>query len=329
MILDATAKSIEIILGEAHTTSALPVVVAYVDLTTTTTTAGGSDTATNGTTAVTIVSAPAASTQRKINSISVTNDDTVPHDVTVRLNNNTTMRNIVTVTLQVGNTLEFRDTNGWKTLTAGAAILQGDATASEIAYTPTGSIAASTVQGAIDELDTEKVAVSSLGTGIATFLGTPSSANLAAAMTDEVGTGNVLFGSTGTFTPTYVGVTTDVSGVTYDLQVGRYQKVGRLIHILGGVGTDALTVGSGTLRIAGFPVSWAGGGGWVNVIGRAFVGAAGTYNSARPSKALASSTTNYLDLYQDDANTVCEASAAYLNVGANSNRLYFNFWMEF
>ena len=33
--------------------------------------------------------------------------------------------------------------------------------------------------------------ITSLGTGVATFLGTPSSANLAAAITDEIGTGNV------------------------------------------------------------------------------------------------------------------------------------------
>jgi hypothetical protein len=37
--------------------------------------------------------------------------------------------------------------------------------------------------------------LSSLGTGVATFLGTPSSANLLAAMTDETGTGVLVFGT--------------------------------------------------------------------------------------------------------------------------------------
>jgi hypothetical protein len=37
--------------------------------------------------------------------------------------------------------------------------------------------------------------VSGLGTGVATFLGTPSSANLAAALTDETGTGATVFGT--------------------------------------------------------------------------------------------------------------------------------------
>jgi hypothetical protein len=37
--------------------------------------------------------------------------------------------------------------------------------------------------------------ITSLGTGVATFLGTPSSANLAAAVTDETGTGALVFGT--------------------------------------------------------------------------------------------------------------------------------------
>lgn len=42
--------------------------------------------------------------------------------------------------------------------------------------------------------------LTSLGTGIATFLGTPTSANLAAAVTDETGTGALVFGTSPTFT---------------------------------------------------------------------------------------------------------------------------------
>jgi len=40
--------------------------------------------------------------------------------------------------------------------------------------------------------------ITSLGTGVATFLGTPSSANLLAAVTDETGTGSLVFGTTPT-----------------------------------------------------------------------------------------------------------------------------------
>jgi hypothetical protein len=42
--------------------------------------------------------------------------------------------------------------------------------------------------------------ITSFGAGIATFLGTPSSANLAAAVTDETGSGALVFGTSPTFT---------------------------------------------------------------------------------------------------------------------------------
>lgn len=113
MILDATTKTIELILGAAATTNAMPVTVDYVDLTTTTTLAGSSDTQSNGTTAVTIVAAPAASTQRKVNALTVFNADTASKVVTIRLNNNATLRNIISVTLQVGDTIGYSDTGGW------------------------------------------------------------------------------------------------------------------------------------------------------------------------------------------------------------------------
>jgi hypothetical protein len=47
--------------------------------------------------------------------------------------------------------------------------------------------------------------VSGLGTGIATFLGTPSSANLASALTDETGSGNAVFSASPTLSGTIAG----------------------------------------------------------------------------------------------------------------------------
>jgi hypothetical protein len=48
--------------------------------------------------------------------------------------------------------------------------------------------------------------ITSLGTGVATFLGTPSSANLAAAVTDETGTGSLVLGTSPTISsPTITG----------------------------------------------------------------------------------------------------------------------------
>jgi hypothetical protein len=44
--------------------------------------------------------------------------------------------------------------------------------------------------------------ITSLGTGVATFLGTPTSANLAATVTDETGTGSLVFANSPTLTGT-------------------------------------------------------------------------------------------------------------------------------
>jgi len=53
--------------------------------------------------------------------------------------------------------------------------------------------------------------VSGLGTGVATFLGTPSSANLASAVTDETGSGALVFANTPTLVTPALGVATATS----------------------------------------------------------------------------------------------------------------------
>jgi hypothetical protein len=55
--------------------------------------------------------------------------------------------------------------------------------------------------------------ITSLGTGVATFLGTPSSANLAAAVTDETGSGALVFGTSPTIgSPTFTSQATFAAG---------------------------------------------------------------------------------------------------------------------
>ena len=71
----------------------------------------------------------------------------------------------------------------------------------------TGTLSDQTdLQNALDAL----VPISSLGTGVATFLATPSSSNLAAALTDETGSGAAVFGTSPTLTtPNIVGTSTN------------------------------------------------------------------------------------------------------------------------
>jgi hypothetical protein len=56
--------------------------------------------------------------------------------------------------------------------------------------------------------------VSGLGTGIATFLATPSSANLISAVTDETGTGSLVFSASPTFTGTLTADTISATTIT-------------------------------------------------------------------------------------------------------------------
>ena len=90
-------------------------VTAYSDDNGTTFVEGSSDGTLNGTSQVTLVSAPASSTRRLIKTIYIENKDTAPVTLTITLNNNGTLRNIAKVTLAVGDTWSTdgtTDTNG-------------------------------------------------------------------------------------------------------------------------------------------------------------------------------------------------------------------------
>lgn len=78
--------------------------------------------------------------------------------------------------------------------------------------------------------------VSGLGTGVATFLATPSSANLAAAVTDEIGTGSLAFATAwATWTPTF---STDLGDSAFSfsgsptVNKARWCRVGNVVTVL-------------------------------------------------------------------------------------------------
>ena len=133
MFLNATTRSLQISLGAAKATNDCPVVVDYVDMTTTDTTPGVQLSKTDGTTQVTILSAPAASTQRKVNFISIANADTDFVTVTVRLNDNGTPYNYVSALLLPPNaTLQYTDARGWVVIDAGGNMVVATGTVTDI-----------------------------------------------------------------------------------------------------------------------------------------------------------------------------------------------------
>lgn len=125
--------------------------------------------------------------------------------------------------------------------------------------------------------------VSGLGTGVATFLATPSSANLASAVTDETGSGALVFATSptlvtpvlgvaaatsitfgnealsiydeGTWTPVITFGTPGDLNVVYAFQVGTYTRIGRQVTGQFYVQTSTFThtTASGNLTMTGFP----------------------------------------------------------------------------
>jgi hypothetical protein len=103
-----------------------------------------------------------------------------------------------------------------------------------VGTTDTQTLTNKTIDGASNTL-TVRIAndVSGLGTGVATFLATPSSSNLAAALTDEAGSGTVAFTTSPTFVTPTLGAASGTSLALPDSLVG---------SSTGTAGTSATTV---------------------------------------------------------------------------------------
>jgi hypothetical protein len=208
LVLDATTKSIKAVMSGAQATTNPDFTVSFADNTGTVFTEGANDGAFNGTSPITIVAAPAAATRRIIKSITIENRDTAAVTITLSYDNNGTLRTIARVTLQVGDTWTTTgtfDTNGNLKQTLGIVNLATNVTGTlPVANGGTG--------------------ITSFGTGVATFLGTPSSANLAAAVTDETGSGSLVFATSPTLVTPVLG--TPTSGTLSNCTVDGTDAVG-------------------------------------------------------------------------------------------------------
>ncbi len=170
-------------------------------------------------------------------------------------------------------------------------------------------------------------AISGLGTGVATFLATPSSANLRSAITDETGTGVAVFGTTPTLTTPVLGVATatsiafgnealstydegtftpsfSCSGCTfsYASRTGTYVKIGRTVVYtveinLNGSGN---TLTANNLSVTGFPFTFT------NETTAGFIDWQGSTSSLTTAFAVTSSSTTTFKMFGTTAaaNTV-------------------------
>ncbi len=106
-VLDAINKSIQVVLAGAVATNELQCVAHYADEDGATFVEGSNALNTNGTTAVTMVAAPAAATRRLVSDYSVYNADTVNATVSIQMDVGGTPYIIRNIVLQPGYTLRM------------------------------------------------------------------------------------------------------------------------------------------------------------------------------------------------------------------------------
>lgn len=121
LILTNTTDNIEVVLNAAHTTNPLRCVASWRDITASAFTPGRSVVNTSGTTPVDAVVAPAASTQRVIDFLSVFNSDTTNKTVTIQYDANGTKYQILAVTLGPNERIEYSEGRGFVTYNSAGA----------------------------------------------------------------------------------------------------------------------------------------------------------------------------------------------------------------
>ncbi len=140
IILDATTKSLEVLMDASGVSTDLMINSVWADWASGTPahTPGHTGIASNGVTAVTVAAAPAASTQRQIKSCIVYNGGSVTHTVTLRINDNSTMRILGIISLGAGASADLAQFTSNATAAIGTAFDELSANA-VAAVTKTGN----------------------------------------------------------------------------------------------------------------------------------------------------------------------------------------------
>jgi hypothetical protein len=114
IVLSQTTDNLQVVLAGAVVTNQLQCFSCWRDRTSTTFVAGRTRVNTNNTTDVNLVAAPAASTQRIVDFISIYNADTADATVTVKIDDNGTEAIIKKEVLSPGDTLTYVEGSGFE-----------------------------------------------------------------------------------------------------------------------------------------------------------------------------------------------------------------------
>ena len=125
----------------------------------------------------------------------------------------------------------------------------------------------------------------------------------------------------GTFTPSFVAETGSLGSITYDFQEGNYIKTGNIVHFFINLGTDAVSVGTGSgfLFITGLPYSPAEDS-------YVAVGYSANFASNNPTQMAVLSSGSNLFVYSrsTSAATPVLVNVSDLGTGTNDNRIRFS-----
>lgn len=217
MILDTPVRSLRLVLGEAHTTTACDLVACYGQQS-----AAGTfvtaltQMASNGVTPVTLVPAPLIGSQNLIQEVRLHNSDTVTHTVVLQLLDNATTRTVYSGTVLSGADWVYTPGAG----TAGTIPARSTSTPLMDGVGAAGVSTAWSAGDHVHPIDTSRAPVAS-----PTFSGTVTAGNINVGGLTATGiTASPISGSTGSFTT--LAASSTVSGVGFSTYLASPPAIG-------------------------------------------------------------------------------------------------------